>query len=54
MKFDYHLMSIDELRRRREYDVFLMKQPSIHTVTHKKISEDRKNCEKELEKRNAL
>lgn len=51
MNFDYSLMSIDELHRRIAYDKYLMKQPSIHTMTHKKIANDRICCEEELTKR---
>lgn len=48
---DYNNLSSDELRRRRDYDLFLLKQPSIHTITHKKIVVDRKICENILSER---
>lgn len=48
---DYQHIPTQELQRRIQYDQFLMKQPSLHTMTHHKIVTDRKNCEHELTKR---
>lgn len=48
---EYNLMSNEELHRRIDYDIVLLKQPAIHTITVKKIREDRIACEAELEKR---
>lgn len=51
---DYTNLSNMELERRRDYDLFLLKQPGLHTITHQKIVVDRKCCEAELEKRKEL
>lgn len=48
---DYTNLSNMELERRIYYDLFLLKQPGIHTITHQKIVVDRKCCEKELQNR---
>lgn len=48
---DYPFLSNEELERRIAYDKYLMKQPSIHTITHRKIANDRICCEEELTKR---
>lgn len=51
---DYSNLSNMELERRIQYDLFLISQPGLHTMTHARIIHDRKSCEAELEKRKEL
>ncbi len=48
---DYSELDSSELERRINYDFFLMKQPGIYSMIHRKIVTDRKSCEAELNKR---